>query len=478
MSFKQIILIIILTFSTGKAYNQLSNFNWSESVVKEGRSISKIINLEERSLVVFSPQSSTIRFDVFDKGKHSFEDVTFRGTFIDVFKVGNSVVVFSSIYNETSKKDEVLAKVIHQGNVKEVVVLDQSLYGTSHSDFKISVSPDFEKIVVLTEKPHKKGKETVVLTVLNSQLKMERSTDYLMSGIQSQKRKINVPIINNEGEVYLLKRYREEREESSYYILAYAISGSIFFDEFKLNYKPIQDVNFTLNEEGNLIIGGTYSSPNSVRSEGTYIAKFNAKGEKLFRKEYGFSAETMLAFTSERALKKEGLGLYDFRTNQIVQQKENITIVLEHRAIEANSKSPINTEKREGLIVQSFDLEGNFAWDKSLAMHQVDVSEKGYWNSFICFNDTANNKLSIIYNEVGYFDKKADNEFGEHVAVGSRIITIDKQGNAEKKPVKNSFKDAPIDLVISPKVTLQDGSKMLLIAEPLDQSVYVLGEVE
>lgn len=480
MNFKTTILILTLVLTAGNNFSQLTSFKWSEGVKKGSDEFSKIISLEKSSVVVFKDNESSVRLDFFSKeGKQTSELVTFKGTYLDLFKVNNSIVVFSTTINNITQKDELLATIINNGNKKEILILEQNLIGSLHNQFKINVSPDFQKVFILTEKPHKKGKkESVIFTVLNQNLELERTESYLMSSILSQKRKINVPIINNNGDVYLLKRYREERAQSRYYVLGYPSSGRINFNEFKLNYKPIQDAQYMLNYEGDLIIGGTYSSPNRSRSEGTYIARYNPLGEKVYRKEYGFRPETMLVFTSERSLKKYGLGLDNFRTNKLIQQKESITLILEHRSSEANSKSGVNTDKQDGLIVSTYDINGNYIWDRSIVMHQNDDSERGYWSSFMSFNDTTTNKLTLIYNEVGYFDKKADNEFGEHVAVGARSIVIDNQGNYTREAVKNSFEGASVDLIFNSRFASQRGREMLMIAEPKDKSVYVLGVVD
>jgi hypothetical protein len=480
MNYKSIIFYLFLLFSVGESCAQLSKFRWSEPVKKEGNSFLKILNFEENSIVVFKPESSSIRLDIFSKGRHlTSESVSFKGEYLEVFKVGRSIVIFSIFPNGKSKKDELYAKIINPESKKELLIIEQSWTGTLRNHFKVEVSPNSQKVFVLTETPHKEGrKETAILTILNDSLEVERSTDYLMAGIESQRRKINVPVINDKGDVYLLKRYREGRGRSQYYILTYPTAGEPNLDEFRLNYKTIHDVQYLLSKEGGLIIGGTYSSKNSIRSEGTYIAKFNSAGEKLCRKEYDFREETILVFTSKRTLRKDGFGLSSFRTNCIIQQKENIHLILEHRTSEENSKTGINTEIRAGLIVFTYDLKGNFVWDNPIEMHQSDDSESGYWNSFILFNDTINNKLNLIYNEIGYFDKKADNEFGLHAAVGARSIVIDNQGNYTKKAVKESFEGVILDLVINPKVSKQIGKKMLIIAETLDKTIYVLGVVE
>jgi len=92
-------------------------------------------------------------------------------------------------------------------------------------------------------------------------------------------------------------------------------------------------------------------------------------------------------------------------------------------------------------------------------MNQEDDSESGYWNSYISFNDTLNNTLTFVYNEIGYIDKKADNDFGEHTTVGARSIVLNNQGEFTKAPIKNCFKGASsIDLVLSPHFSKQTGT--------------------
>ena len=475
MKIISIILIVLFTLFHEEIKAQFSNFKWSKGIEKKEGRFDKIINFEEKSVVVFKPQNSSVRLDLVTEKHQSTQLVNFKGEYLNVFKVDNSIVIFSSIFNPSTKKDELHAKVVTPNKKKELLILEQPLFGMLHSKFKISVSPDFNHVFVLIEKPHKKGKkEAIVFTILDKELNIQRTSTYLMNALYSQKRRINIPVINNNGEAYVIKRYRESNK-SKYYILGCNTTGNVNFKEFKLSYKPIRDAQYLLNSEGDLILGGTYSSPNSSRSEGTYITKFDIEGNIIFRKEYGFRHETMLTFTSERALKKEGLGLYSFRSNRLIQQKKNYILILEHRASKVNSKTGINTEIREGLIVYSFDTEGSFVWDTSLEMHQTDVSEKGYWNSFICFNDTANNNLSIIYNEVGYFDKHSDNDFGSHTAVGARKIILDNKGGYKKTAVKNCFEGASIDLVLSPKVNLQNENKMLILAEPLNKSIYLVG---
>lgn len=455
---------------------QVSSFEWFSPVDKEEEKIAKIISLDSSNVVVFKPKASNIRMDVFhNNGKQEKIEATFKGKYHSVQKVENSIVVFSTVYDAKSKQNQLYAKTYVGETAKEILLTQQALVGKLHNKFKVGVSPDGSKIIVLTEKPHSKGKkEMVVFNVYNQKFEQLRTKPYLMNAVYSQKRRINVLIINNNGDVYILKRYRNQTQ-SKYYVISYASSGNVSFKEFKLNYKPIQDAQYSLDEEGMLIVGGTFTSPNSLRAEGSYIAKFDAGANMIYRKEYGFRQETMLAFTTEKMLKKNGLGLYGFRANSVVIQKENISLILEHRESKANSKTGINKEIKDGVIVCSFDQKGNFIWDRPLRFNQTDLTEKGYWNSFICFNDTAQNNLSIIYNEVGYFDKKADNDFGQNVAVGARNIVIDNQGNYTTQPVKDSFKGAPIELVFNAKITEQVGNKIYLLAEPLDKTKYLFG---
>lgn len=455
---------------------QLTYFDWVNPVEKSEVPISKLIAFDDYKVVVFKSSQQKIRLDFIDAEKDvSTKVLTLKGKCLGVYRVGDALTIFSSVYNGRTKKNELYAQLIATDEVKEVLVAEQALVGKLHNNFKVSISPDFKQLFVLVEKPHNKGKkEAIVFNVYNEQFKLLRSQPYLMNTIYSQKRRINVPMINNKGEVFLLKRHRVQNQ-SKYYVIGYSTGGNVSFKEFKLNYKPILDAQYVLDANGQLIVGGTYTSPNSMRAEGIYIAKFDVNANMVYRKEYGFRHETMLAFTTEKVLKKNGLGLSNFKTNSVLIQKENIALILEHRESKANTKTGVNKELKDGIIICSFDHKGNFIWDVPLKMNQNDWTEKGYWNSFICFNDTANNNLSIVYNEVGYFDKKADNDFGENVAVGARNITIDNQGNYKVGPVKDSFKGAPFDLVFNAKITQQVGDKIYLLAEPLDKTKYLFG---
>ncbi len=477
MNLKHYIAITLSLLLTLQSLGQISDYNWSKPKEKGDNIISKIIPLRNLNAVIFKPIEKNIRIDFKKKGEQNLtsKNYSFKGKYLGTFEVGADLVIFSLVYSPEEKKDQIIAQSVLE-NKAEKVILTQSLTSNLHSNFIIDKSPNSNKIVVLTEIPYRKGsKETIVFTVLDQNLKIERTKRYLIGAIPSQKRKINVPIINDNGDVFILKRYRAERGLSHYYLLTYSKTGNTSLNEFKLNYKSIHDAQFVLNEDGELIVGGTYTSPNSNRVEGTYIAKFNSSGDKIFKKEYGISNETLLAFTSEKSMRKYGTGIFYFKTSKIIQQKENISIILEHLQNEANKKTGNNTIISDGLIVTSFDLKGGLLWDKALRTNQNDKTEKGYWNSYISFNDTTNNNIAIIYNEVGYTDKKLDNDFGLNTAVGARQFTIDNQGNLSKTIVKNSFIGTKEQLIFSPKKALQFDNQLYLLAEPIDKSIYLLG---
>ena len=480
MKYKLIIIFLALSTFSRLAYSQEHKVDWSLAVNHSNEEkLTKIIPLENNGVVVvLKKDKSTVRIDYYNSDKTFLETryVVAKGKILKVNRVGASLYIFYSIYDSQHKLNKLFAKEITKETPKDILLEESLLLKNYHNNFKISVSPNYKKVFVLTEKPFKeRAKEGIVLSVFDELLKKERTKFYLMSKIDSKKRKVNVPLVNNKGEVYIIKRDKG-KSKSNYYIMTYTKIGKVNFSEFKLNYKPILDLRYSLDNKENLILGGTFSSPNSRKSEGVFIAKYNATCSQIYRNEYGFRLETMLEFTSKKEIKKEGLGLSNFRTKKVIIQKEGLALILEHREEVSNSKSTIKTEKRDGVIIYSFSFTGDYNWDKALRFNQKDETEKGYWNSFICFNDTARNQLSIAYNEVG-FDKKKETDFGVNTIIGTKHIAISKQGNVKVRAVTNLFKKTSLALVLSPKV-YSDEKRLFIISEPLDKSSYLLGEVE
>jgi len=479
MSKNNYILFLIFLFS-GHFIGQEYKIDWSSAInhTKEEK-LSKIIPLSDKGIaVVLNKDKSTVRIDYYKSDKTFLETryETIKGNVLKVNRVGESLVVFYTRYNSQHKKNKLFAKKIIKGESKEFLLEESLVLKNYHNSFKISVSPNFKKVFVLIEKPYKeRAKEGIVLSVFDEFLVQERSKFYVMSKITSKKRKTNVPIINNKGEVYIIKRDKA-KTKSHYYIVTYTKSGTVNFIEFKLNYKPILDLQYSLDTDNNLILGGTFSSLSSRKSEGVFIAKYNVACNQIYRNEYSFRLETMLEFITKKTLKKEGLGLSHFKTRKVVIQKEGLALILEHREKISNTKSSVKTEKRDGIIIYSFNLSGDYNWDRAVRFNQKDETEKGYWSSFICFNDTARNQLSIAYNEVG-LDKKKGSNLGLNTIIGTKQIAISSQGNVSIKAVTNLFTKTSLALVLSPKV-YSGKERLFIISEPLDKSSYLLGEVE
>ncbi len=477
---KYIILLISFFSFLGSELAQEHQVDWSSAIKHEKEEVlSKIIPLDDEGiLVVLNKNKNTIRIDYYKSDKTFLETkyITTKGNILEVDRVGEQVYVFYTVYDSQNKQNKLFAKRITKEDSKDILLEQSLLSKTFHNSFKISVSPNYKHLFVLTEKPYKeRSKEGLVFTVFNNQLIKQRSKYYFMSKIYAKKKKINVPKINNNGDAYVIKRDKE-KTKSNYYIISYTKGETINYKDFKLNYKPILDLQYTLDEDGKLILGGTFSSPNSRKSEGVFIAKYNENCNQIYRKEYGYRLETMLEFTTKKSIKKEGLGLRNFKTRKVVIQKEGLALILEHREKIKNSKSNIKIEKRDGIIVYSFNFLGEYNWDRALRFNQKDETEKGYWNSFICFNDTARNQLSIAYNEVGYTPNKAT-DFGVNTLIGTKHIAISNQGNITVKSVTNLFSKTSLALVLSPKI-YSDKERLFIISESLDKSIYLLGEVE
>ncbi len=466
-AFKYIFFVLLLSITNLVVAQQ---FSWSEGIEKEGAAtINKIISIENIGVYSFMKEGkSTYRIDFFstDYKLQNTESNKVNGLINSVFRVGNNVCVFYSRFNTKTKRDELHYRVVGRGD--EELLLSNGIKGGFHNHYIINVSREFSKIVVLTETPHGEGKkETLQINVFDQAFSLLRSKNYLIPGVYSQKRKVNVPLINDKGEVYILKKYKT-KQQSKYFVITNRVSSTQISD-FKTNHQ-ILDANFTFTRSGELVIAGTYGRIMN-KAEGLYVAKMDNNAGALLKKEYPFRMETMTAFVSEKSLKKNGLGLSGFRTKKLIEMKEGGAIVLEHHSRSKDKKTGKIIDDRKGFIIFYFNNKGDYFWDRPILVHQRDESYNGRWSSFVYYNDTVNNEIKVLCNQLTTGKKKGKEVQGKEILPS--LITISSQGDFTVSSLETKIKEEVID----PKNYTNKKYGVVLVAQSLDNSLYRIGEV-
>lgn len=465
----RLVLVFLFFCVLNLVYAQ--EFSWSDSIDKGSSSeIKKIISIEDSGVYTFLKESkSSYRVDFFsnDYKLQNTRRHKLDGIINSVFRVGNNIYVFYSRYNAKTKQDELYFRSVEKEG-KEKLIQSNSVKEGYHNRFIVNVSGGFSKVVILTEAPYNEGKkEMLQIDVYNEELNLLRSKKYLIPGIYSQKRRVNIPLVNDKGEVYILKKYKT-KQQSKYYVITNRAS-SVQTNEFKINHQ-ILEANFTFTREGELVIAGTYGRVMN-KAEGLYIVKMDNSGSARYKKEYPFRMETMTAFVSEKLLKKNGIGLSGFRTKQLIEMKEGGVVVLEHHARRKDKKTGKLIDERKGVIVFYFNHKGDYFWDRPILVTQKDAMYNGRWSSFVYYNDTANNEVKIIYNQLSTAKKKAKNM--QESKIFPHLISVSSQGDFTNKSIEEKLKGKIID----PKNYTSKAYGLVLVARDFENSVYYVGEV-
>ncbi len=134
--------------------------------------------------------------------------------------VNKQLHFFCSKTNELGEQELLVQKVGENGLISVPSVLTKyKNNGGYKTAFKVSVSSDHKKIVVLVEQPFQKDKkEKITLIVFDETLKLQKITTKTLDVMVKHKRK-NFPIIANDGSVYVLKKFYNKKKSVLYLFL-------------------------------------------------------------------------------------------------------------------------------------------------------------------------------------------------------------------------------------------------------------------
>lgn len=354
---------------------------------------------------------------------------------INVFHSNNQSKVAGVYFDKEQNEDHLLIYTINKEGVltNTLLLTKEKPNGGYHTSFQLSQSPDESKFVAITELAYQKeSNEGIRISTFDTDFEPILSSDFTYT-FSSQKRKVNIPVINNNGNVYIIKRTRVNKK-NVYHLINISPTGSISHGDIKLRSKPIVDMTYLLDNDGSLIISGFFSSPIQMIFEGVYIKKFQESVDESFSKEYLLPGEIIESFKSKKDISKTGYGLEKFHCKSLLANETEYCLTAEH--ISQIKEDDKKIENREGIAVIGFTKKGDFKFSKAILTHQNDDEYSGYFNSIFTF---LTDQYSVWFNEVGYYDKKADNSFDEHTFFGTRQATINENGELTIAPLPNTI---------------------------------------
>ena len=394
---------------------------------------------------------------------------------VHVDQVNGSVILFSIMHSNEKKEDQLIAYTLNNKGELSKTILLASLKsnGGYLAKFKVAVSSDGKKVGILCEKPYMKEKnEGLVIKILDKDLQPILTKDYSYN-IASMKRRFNVPLINNKGSFFILKRARI-KTKNKYFLTLIKESGVEEHHDVTLRSMRIADVTGLFNKEGDLIVSGFYAGFNGFAFEGAFIMKYKESSLPVYRKELMLPENLITGLKTKKEISKFGNGLNKFHVKKlIVTPKGSSYLIAEHLSVNKTEKESV--EERKGIAVIKFSSKGDFLWAAPIASNQIDNLYNGYWSSSVLVgNDTA---LYVLYNPLGEGIKKPEDVYGVNASIGTRFCSVDVDGVVTNSPYVDLFKGTKEAVILFAKTYYFSGKELIIVAENAAKDKFYLGRL-
>jgi len=394
---------------------------------------------------------------------------------VDIELVNGKVTLFSVLHDNVKKEDQFSAYTLSTKGELSGTTLIAALKsnGGYLATFKVAVSNDGQKVGVVCEKPYmKEKKEELVVKILDKDLQPILTKDYSYT-FASMKRRFNVPLINNKGSLYILKRSRI-KASNKYFLTLIKQSGVEEHHDLKLRNMRIADVAGEFNSSGELIVSGFYAGYSGFNFEGAFSIKYNESTMPVYRKEFLLPENLIVGLKSKKEISKFGAGLDKFHVKKvIVTPKGSSYLVAEHLVVNKSEKGTI--ERRKGIAVIKFSNKGDFLWAAPIASNQVDGENQGYWNSSVVIGGDKN--FYALYTPVGEGLKKPESVYGVNAIMGTRICSINVNGVVSNNPYVDLFEGTKEGVVLFAKTYYYSGVELIVVAENKAKDQYYMGSL-
>lgn len=474
------ITIFLLLFIPFLGFSQSIQSIWSEPLNKEkGEELKKIIPLENSGygIIRMSKKNSSFGVTLLDSNSKMLFENTIdiaADRIVEIDRVGNKITVFATKFNSETKEDELsYYQLNEQGKVSSTLLLHKTASnGGYHGNYEASISPDKKTVGIICERAYSEGKNEIMDVLLYDEQMQKITEKEHAYSFPSLKRRANVPIINNNGILYIGKRIRI-KTENNYYLTVIGKSTEEE-NEMKLRNRKIADVNFDLLEDGSLVVAGFYSSYGKVNFEGAFNMKFKESSNPEHVKEYLLPENIITNFKNKKDISKSGYGLDKFHIRKVLAtEKGSSYLIAEH--LDLSKEEGTLIDSRDGAVIIKYSPTGDFMWAVPVLTNQDDEVHEGYWSSASFYgNDTT---LYVVYNMVGNADKKIMNQFTENTEIGSMVIEIDPNGKENSYAAVSLFEGLSEKISLRTQCYLQHENNIVVVAENSARDKFYLGKI-
>lgn len=256
------------------------------------------------------------RYDSLMGKINTIEIVVNTQEIVKFFATKNEVLVFTNDHIEDKRVDKFSLHIYDKWgkNISVITLFEQASNGGYKNNFDVSFSPNgLYYAAICSEAYNEKLNESIQIKMFTNE-NIEIVNKTILTSLLSDKKRVSIPVINDNGTLYILKKYKIKLD-NNYLIYAIDKNGLDTKTDLKLRIKKIADFLYSLDASGNLVIGGFYSSIGKYNFEGTFFAKYNQTLQNEYLKEYALPEQVITAFKAKKEIETFGLGLDNFRVS-------------------------------------------------------------------------------------------------------------------------------------------------------------------
>lgn len=327
--------------------------------------------------------------------------------FREILSLKDKFLVFYSGLKRTDKESFFQVKIMSlNGELDKTAKKLESLTvdnPINSGSFKVTLSPDKSKLLLLTTFPQKKDeKYKIRARVFDTQTLKELWVKEVSLAFDSKKGGSDNILIDNAGNAYITERYVNETKKYAFDLYTYNAQttewkgvtlntdGKIISDQTRFMFTPTGDV---------LFAGFLYTkSPYSY--EGLFYVRINGNSQTI-------EASRTCGFGDTALKEKDDQQFYNWKLRSVVPQSNgNILIVAEDESYTQTSTGAGTFEytynyTTNNIKVACLQPDGNRAWVRTIPKHQTTTVPDEYrrWDSFVY--GMRNDRLYIFYNNTG-----------------------------------------------------------------------------
>ena len=384
---------------------------------------------------------------------------TFNENLMHRFTLMNKgkVLIFLEGWSKSAGENSLLVKEVGEdGSLPEngvVLEKEPSTGQMKSANYTVSFSPDGSKMLVLTEKPFKKGEmEGLRLQVFNTSDYSSAWKKDLTLENESERYPDNDVAVDNNGVAYLFKDVKISGKEHHYFLYT---NGTGVEKKAPVDLKTYFPTKYkmAIAPDGNLAIAGNLNTlgQNGGDWRAIWYMKANAEGTIVQNYVEQLGPDLVRLVGSEKNAATDNFSLDNYTFRDFLFKPDGGIILLAEQ--ESSSSSVVGTTQPPvyeytmeygNVIAVSFDGSGNRLWNNALIKHQQERTHDRdkHYGSFAY--QLKNNNLYLVWNFTdlqsdithpyrAWFDRNGtriniDNIYGDQAYYPTLLTVINPNG--------------------------------------------------